>query len=326
MTPTIPLDAPGTHHGHLRLPHSRDDSAWGHVMIPICVIGGGDGPTVLLTAGTHGDEYEGPLALHALAATLEARAVAGRIVIVPQLNTPAVHAATRTSPVDGGNLNRVFPGDPRGTVTQRIAHLVAATLIPMADTVIDLHSGGKTLEFLPMACSHVLPDPAHDAACAAAARAFAAPYTLRMLEIDDTGMLDGAAERAGKTFVTTELGGAGTAHPATVRIARDGVRRVLHHLGVLDAAPPPAPGRLLDMPDASCFAIAEAAGMVEYLEEPGARVAAGQPLARVWPLARTGLPASDIAAGRDGLLVARHVPGLIKPGDCAAVVAVPLDD
>jgi len=68
---SIDLDADGIRHGHLRLPHSHDGSAWGHVMIPITVARNGDGPTALLTGGSHGDEYEGPLALMELANALE---------------------------------------------------------------------------------------------------------------------------------------------------------------------------------------------------------------------------------------------------------------
>ena len=64
----MPFDEDGVHHGFLRLPYSRDDSAWGAVMIPIAVVRNGDGPTALLTGGNHGDEYEGPVALQALAA------------------------------------------------------------------------------------------------------------------------------------------------------------------------------------------------------------------------------------------------------------------
>ena len=65
-------------HGFLRLPYSRDDSAWGSVMIPIAVIRNGNGPTALLTGGNHGDEYEGPIALFDLARTLDAGKVSGR--------------------------------------------------------------------------------------------------------------------------------------------------------------------------------------------------------------------------------------------------------
>ena len=75
ITPTIPLDADGINHGFLRLPYSRNDSAWGSVMIPITVIRNGSGPTALLTGGNHGDEYEGPIALQALTHELRPRAL-----------------------------------------------------------------------------------------------------------------------------------------------------------------------------------------------------------------------------------------------------------
>lgn len=324
MTPTIPFDTDGKHHGFLRLPYSRDDSAWGHVMVPICVVRNGPGQTALLTGGNHGDEYEGPIALHDLALRLDPSEVTGRVIIVPQLNTPAFRAGRRTSPIDAGNMNRAFPGNPRGTVTQKIAAYVTDTLIPMADIVLDFHSGGRTLDFLPFAASHVLADPDHDAACAAAARAFGAPYTVRMLEIDDTGMLDGAVERAGKVLVTTELGGAGMARAETVAIAKRGVVNVLRHAGILQGAPEHGPSIQLDMPDAACFTFAEGDGMLEPLVDLGATVHKGDTVALIWPVGATGLPPTPLTAGRDGLFVARHVPGLVKAGDCVAVLAVPI--
>ena len=105
-----------------------------------------------------------------------------------------------------GNLNRSFPGKPDGTVTQKIADYFRRTLLPMADVVLDIHSGGRTLDFLPFAACHVLPDKAQQARCEAGMRAFAAPYAMRMLELDAQAMYDTAAEAQGKVFVTTELG------------------------------------------------------------------------------------------------------------------------
>src|SRR3569623_556261 len=94
---TVDLDRDGVQHGFLRLPYSRDDSAWGAVMIPITVARNGPGPTALLTGANHGDEYEGPVALMELAAALDPAALAGRVIIVPAMNYPAFRAATRTS-------------------------------------------------------------------------------------------------------------------------------------------------------------------------------------------------------------------------------------
>jgi N-alpha-acetyl-L-2,4-diaminobutyrate deacetylase len=324
ITPTIDLDARGASHGFLRLPYSRDDSAWGSVMIPIAVIRGGDGPTALLTGANHGDEYEGPIALFDLARTLDPAALTGSVIILPALNFPAFRAATRTSPIDRGNLNRSFPGSPTGSVTEKIADYVTRELLPRADIVLDFHSGGRTLDFLPFAASHVLPDKAQEARALAAVAAFAAPFSMQMLEIDSTGLYDTTAESLGKTFVTTELGGGGTATAASVAIARRGARNLLAHAGILAAEPDPAPTRWLGMPSADCFTFAEDAGLLEPLVDLGAAIAAGQPVARIHPATRTGLPPLELRAGLDGLLVARHFPGLVQPGDCAAVVAVPL--
>ena len=83
VSATVPFDVDGVHHGHLRLPYSRDDSAWGSVMIPVTVVRNGSGPTALLTGANHGDEYEGPIALLDLALNISPEDVSGRIIMVP---------------------------------------------------------------------------------------------------------------------------------------------------------------------------------------------------------------------------------------------------
>ncbi|WP_226782776.1 N(2)-acetyl-L-2,4-diaminobutanoate deacetylase DoeB [Oceaniglobus trochenteri] len=321
ITPTIPLDAQGVHHGFLRLPHSRDESAWGAVMVPITVIAGGQGPTALLTAGNHGDEYEGPIALQELAATLDPAAINGRVIILPMMNLPAFSAGRRCSPIDGCNMNRSFPGRPDGTVTQKIAHFIATRLVPMADIVLDYHSGGRTLDFLPFAAAHILADKTQEAACMAAMEAFNAPWSMRMLEIDSVGMFDTEVESQGKVFVTTELGGGGTATAASVAVARKGARNLLIHAGILKGTPQKAPSEMLDMPDERCFAFCETPGLLEPMVDLGEEVERGQPLARIWPTDRSGSPAQEIPARLSGILTARHVPGLVGMGDCVAVVA-----
>lgn len=247
ISPSVDFDRDGVQHGHLRLPYSRDDSAWGSVMIPICVVRNGKLPTALLTGANHGDEYEGPLALFDLARRLEPEDVAGTVIIVPAMNYPAFKSATRTSPIDKGNLNRSFPGKPDGTVTQKIADFFQREMLPRADLVFDFHSGGKTLEFLPWCAAHVLPNKAQEKAAFAAVEAFSAPWSVKMLEIDNVGMYDNAAEEMGKVFITTELGGGGSSTAETVRIARRGVTNVLRHAGILDGSIETARTTWLDM-------------------------------------------------------------------------------
>ncbi|MBX9465268.1 MAG: N(2)-acetyl-L-2,4-diaminobutanoate deacetylase DoeB [Aquamicrobium sp.] len=323
IVPTIDLDGSGAQHGFLRLPFSRDDSAWGSVMVPIAVICNGRGPTALLTGGNHGDEYEGPLALYDLARTLDPQDVSGTVIILPALNYPAFKAGTRTSPIDKGNMNRSFPGRPDGTVTEKIADYVQRHLLPRADIVLDFHSGGRTLDFVPFCAAHVLPDKVQEARAFAAVEAFAAPWSVKMLEIDAVGMFDTAAEDMGKTFVTTELGGGGTSRARTVRIARRGVMNVLRHAGIVSGAVEQSPTAWLDMPSDDCFSFAEDDGMIETMIDLGDRVEQGMVVARIHGVGRTGTAPQEIRAKMDGLLAARHFPGLVKAGDCAAVVAVP---
>ncbi len=322
ISPTIPLDEDGSHHGFLSLPYSRNDSAWGSIMIPISVIQNGSGPTALLTGANHGDEYEGPVALQDLALRLNVADIRGRVIIVPAFNYPAFRAGTRNSPIDDGNMNRVFPGNPRGTNTEKIADYFMRTLVPQADIIVDIHSGGKTLEFVPLAAAHVLEDKKQQAACVAAMEAFNAPHSTILLEIDNTGMYDTVVEEQGKVFVSTELGGGGTTRESTVRLAKKGVRNVLIHAGILNAEMEIEPTINLDMPDGDCFVISEHDGLIEPVVDLGGEIKRNDVVAQVWPLDRTGVEPIAYRARRDGILAGRHFPGLVKPGDCMAVIAI----
>lgn len=322
ITPTVDFSADGIQHGFLRLPYSRDDSAWGSVMIPITVVKNGEGPTALLTGGNHGDEYEGPIALFDLARSLKAEDVCGRVIIVPAMNYPAFVAGTRTSPIDKGNLNRSFPGKPDGTVTQKIADYFQRALLPLADIVLDFHSGGKTLDFLPFCAAHILSDKAQEQRSFELVQSFSAPYSMKMLEIDAVGMYDTAAEDMGKVFITTELGGGGTATAKSAGIAKRGVANVLRRAGILKGEAEVAPTQWLDMPGGDCFAFAEEGGLIEPLVDMGDTVAKDQVVARIYPIGRTGAPPSKVHAKMDGILCARHFPGLVKAGDCVAVFAM----
>jgi len=323
ITASVDFERDGVQHGHLKLPHSRDDSAWGAIMIPITVVKRGTGSTVLLTGGNHGDEYEGPVALFDLAWTLAADAVSGRVIILPAMNYPAFRAGKRTSPIDQGNLNRLFPGRPDGTTTQKIADYVQRHLLPLADVVADIHSGGRTLEFLPFAAAHRLPDPAQEARCVKAVMAFNAPYSMMLRELNAVGMVDTAAEEMGKTFLSTELGGGGTARAETIRIAKRGVRNLLIDAGVLKGEPERAPTTFLDMPDGECYIGALGSGLLEFVIDLGAGVRRGDLVARVHDIERTGGAVAEYRAARDGILAGRHFPGLVQTGDTLAVIGVP---
>jgi len=321
---TIDFDRQGGQHGHLKLPYSHDGSAWGVIMIPITVVGSGDGPTVLMTGANHGEEYEGPVALMDLALTLDPAGVNGRVIIIPMMNYPAFRAARRTSPIDAGNMNRAFPGRPDGTVTEKIADYFQRTLVPMADIVLDIHAGGKTLDFVPFAAAHILEDTSQQDRCVAAMEAFNAPYQTMLLELDSVGMYDSAVEDMGKVFVTTELGGGGSATAKTAGIAKRGIRNLLRHAGVLEGDPEIGDSQTLDMPDMDCFVTCDQPGLLEMCVDLGEPVRKGDLLGRVYNIDRTGVAPAEYRSAMDGILAGRHYPGLIGMGDMLAMLAVPV--
>lgn len=320
--PTVDFDGDGVRHGFLQLPHSDDRSAWGSILIPVTVVKNGEGPTALLTGGNHGDEYEGVTALLKLARELEPRAVCGRVIVVPCMNPPAVIAGTRTSPIDGGNMNRAFPGRPDGSATEKIADYFQRYLIPLSDYALDLHSGGATLDFLPMAVVHRLDDPEQQARCQAAMRAFGAPYEVVLLELDPHGLYDTAVEAQGKVFVSTELGGGATSTPRTLAVAERGVRNFLMHAGVLggEPEPPKEPATSLAMPDHSCYVMSEDEGVLELCKELGDAVEDGEVVARVHDPRRTGAEPAVYRAKRRGLLAGRRHLSRVGMGDTVAVI------
>ena len=324
ISATVDFEKDGIQHGFLKLPHSHDASAWGSIVIPITVAKNGKGPTILFTGANHGDEYEGPVALFDLANQIKAEDISGRVIIIPGMNYPAFQAGKRTSPIDGGNMNRVFPGNPEGTFTEKIADYFSRTLLPLADYVLDFHSGGKTLDFLPFCCAHVLENKKQQAKCIAAMKAFNAPHSVMLLEIDATNMYDTAAENMGKVFISTELAGGATTSAYTVAIAKKGIRNILRHAGITKGEMEVDETLSLDMPDERCYVFSETSGLVEHCVDLGDEVKKGQLVAKVHNIERTGTNPVEYFAGIDGVYTGRHFPGLVANGDFLGVIAVPV--
>ena len=219
-------------------------------------------------------------------------------------------------------MNRMFPGDPNGTITQIIADFFSRTLLPLADYVVDIHSGGKTLEFVPFACAHVLDDKEQQARCVAAMAAFNAPYSMMLLELDAAQMYDTAAENQGKVFVSTEIGGGGSADATSTGIAKRGISNVLMHAGILPGEPERHSSINVDSHDENCFVTCEHSGLLEMRNDLGDEVQKGDLIAVIHDMERTGTAPVEYHAKVDGILVGRHYPCLTKPGDNLAVVAL----
>ena len=328
---SIDFHQPGKQQGFLQVPYSHNLGGWANVMIPITTVANDAGPTVLVLGGNHGDEYQGQIAAMKLSRELQAEMITGRIILIPSLNFPAAKSSTRLSPLDGMNLNRAFPGEPEGSVTSQIPHFLTTVLFPMSDVVIDIHSGGRSMEFVPCAHMHLVDDLEQRQKMMAAMLAWNTDFAFLYADIAGTGLLPVEAENQGKLVVTTELGG-GECIPASVhRIALGGLRNVLIHVGVLRGVektrqslgqPPTILTQALNRED---YLLAPESGVFEICFDLGTLVRRGQVVGFIHHLERPDRTPEPIISQSDGYLVTMRAPCLTQQGDCVAVIAQQVD-
>lgn len=323
----VDFERVGFQTGTLRLPYSHDRSAYGHVPIPLAVLnaGAGTGPTVLLTGGNHGDEYEGPVALMKLLQRLPSMEIRGRLIVIPALNFPAFANGSRTSPIDRGNLNRLFPGARHGQPTEMIAHYVETALLPRADVVLDFHAGGASFEHAPTLLASPPAEAAQRAQYLDLVRAFGAPNTMIMDLLGEDRTFAAAAERHGKLFLCGEFGGHGGCDPANLAIVERGLQRVLHQLGVTaDTADAPAPEtRMLSVHGARHYVYAPLHGVFEPAYSLGDRVSEGQLAGRLFDPNEPWQAPREIHFRGDGIVICARTFARVEPGDCLALLAAP---
>jgi len=317
---TVDYSADGKHIDYLRLPHSTDLSAYGWVPIPIVCIKNGKGPTALLIAGNHGDEYEGQIALMNLAREIDTDDVRGRVIILSALNFPAVMAGRRVSPLDEGNLNRSFPGDPYGSPTEMIAHYVSDVLLPMVDVVVDLHSGGRSLEHIPCALIRPGRDSAEHNILIDMMNVFGAPISFVSNGEGGGGLttLSAAAQQRNAPTLTAELGSGATLSKEGLELAEKGVRRLLKHFEITPGAnvETPGPTRLMEARGHNHLVYASVGGIFEPRAELGDSVVAGQLAGRIYFPDSPTLEPETIFFEVDGLVAGRRFPSLTTRGDC----------
>lgn len=322
---TVDLEKPGKQVGFVMIPHSPHDDAWGVTRVPIAVIANGKGPTVVIEGGNHGDEYEGPITICELIRDLNPGQIQGRLLLMPAMNVHAVMAGQRTSPVDGLNFNRTFPGDPRGTITQQISDFLSQEIFPRSDAFLDLHSGGSSLDLMPSAIIEPTDNPDLHRKNVAAVRAFDAPLIVVVSNLGDPRTATATACRAGLVTMGTEMAGGGTVRPEALEVCRRGVRNVLAHFGVLPGASSPArtDAPLYELPGSRAFVYATADGIFEPYHPNGREVREGEAAGRIhctWDPTR---PPEVLHYQADGILYGRRQPGRVRPGNCCLVVAAP---
>jgi N-alpha-acetyl-L-2,4-diaminobutyrate deacetylase len=221
------------------------------------------------------------------------------------------------------NMNRAFPGDAEGPVTSQIAHYLRTVLFPISDIVIDIHSGGRSMEFVPCAHMHLVPDRDQRAKMFAAMLAWGTEFCFIYADIAGTGLLPVEAENQGKLVITTELGG-GECIPASVhRIAQSGLKNALIHVGALKGREQPrtAPAIITQATNRDDYLLAPESGIFEVALDLGAKVKKGQAVGWIHHLERPDRAPEQIIAASSGYLITMRAPCLTQQGDCVAVIA-----
>jgi predicted deacylase len=226
--------------GHLQVPGPDGGAA----SIPVTVIRGlKDGPTLALVAGVHGYEYPPILALYRLKTMVDPKTLSGTLVLVHIANPPSFRARTiYYNPFDGKNLNRVFPGDPNGTLSQRMARVLTNEVVEKCDALIDMHCGDGN-EAL-MLYSYWMISPRAD--LNERTKAMALAFGLRHIIIDDTRGPDPADSKylgntaltRGIPAVTTEAGMLGRTDEDSIARNVQGSLNVMKLLKMLEGRPP----------------------------------------------------------------------------------------
>ncbi len=187
--------------------------------------GGRSGPTVGITASIHGDELAPVEALRRLLATIDPADISGRLLVVPVVNPLAFQSQTRHTPQDMQNLNRVFPGDPDGWLTEQLAAKMVREVIPELDVLLDLHAGGAlpTVDYV-----YIDNDEALSASLGTKVLYRGPGYP---------GTFSAVAVERGIRCVVTELGGGLVRDEHYIEMTVAGIRNALRHVDLLPGEP-----------------------------------------------------------------------------------------
>ncbi len=252
----------------------------GEFRLPAAVLHGTrPGKTMLITAGVHGGEYVGIQAAIELSQKLKIQKVAGTIIIVKVINVPAFERRNGSMGLtDGKNLNREFPGNPKGTEMERLAWAVSHELQPVADYYIDLHSGDDYEQLTSYVYYAGMADEKTFSQSRRMAEQVDVPYMVRS-NVASGGAYNYAASQ-GIPSILIERGGMGAWTSEEVRSTRRDVRNILCHLGIYQGKKDYRTYYPLDVTDI-CYQDASRDGLWYPFKKPGDMIREGEILGEV---------------------------------------------
>lgn len=307
---------------HIELSVGRADK---QAIIPITVVTGvQQGPTLLILAGVHGSEYAPILASQRFGIALNPNELSGTVIIVHMANLPAYLGRTiYTSPVDGLNLNRLFPGKETGSLSERIAYLLTTQLYPLADAVLDVHSGDGNEDLRPFWTGYYAQAGTAEVIKKSKAMAFAfgiqhvVPFAWELSDASAAIWAGSAAVALGIPSIDVEAGGMGIIDHDAVAIIVTGFRRILAHMDMIDEAYPPPQNQKIIYDRQSIKSPQD--GSWVPLKVAGEVVSKGETLGFVtdWH----GRKVFEALSPKDGLLMLRLSAPPVRKGETLATIA-----
>ena len=326
----IDFQKPGKHHYRLAF---HVDSGWGFSLVPITIInglrssGGAEAPGLAAFGGTHGNEWEGQVAVKRLCQELDPAEISGRVILMPQLSQSACAANERVSPLDHVNMNRAFPGNPKGTISYRIADFVKSYVFPQVRIVVDMHAGGREGGFALCTSFHPVPDPAQFAEIARVAALFDSPFMLIYSSQMASGLVTDEAVAEGKIAIGGEFGYGEGLNRKGVLHGYEGLRNVLKHYGMLsgeivkiDPLRSSSP-RLVDARNLEDYIACPQTGIWEPLVDLGEEVKERQLLGRLHNFSDHAAKPLDLYAHRSGIVIMMCARAHCQEGTTLYVIA-----
>lgn len=302
-----------------------NDTLWAEWRVPLTVLVGSEaseGKGLVAFGGTHGNEYEGPVAIKNLIADIDLDQVQGRLILIPILNPAAFSEGARDGA--GVNLNRAFVPEAGispalASITYRMARFVREQIWPHAHVVLDLHSGGDVMRFALVSSLHY--SKSRDATMRAVetARWFATPFIM-IYQNEYPGLLTSEAENLGKVTVGTELGWGSAVLEDGVAFARQGIfgAGVLHDQlrGPIEPIAHHLDGsqRVVDCSPYECATFAPTHGWYEPILPCGTFVRAGETVGNLHDFERIDKKPWAARAAVDGFLIAQTWKAKVEAG------------
>jgi uncharacterized protein len=292
--------------------------------IPVVVVHGArPGPVLAVASGAHGTEYASIIAVEMLIDSVKPDDVAGTLILLPLINVPSFERITpHLNPTDNKSMNRYYPGDPKGTQTDRASYVITKEVVERCDHLIDLHGGDLDENLRPYSYWTVTGNQKQDEFSRGMVLAFGLDHIIisadRPRDPNAARFLENAASTRGKPSFTAEAGRSGPVDVTDAARLSAGVKNVMAHLKMGGSAAAPVSNPI--WVEKIVTLAADRDGMFQPTVDRDAHVTKGARIAVVTDYLNR--PLQEVTAPEDGIVMfIRAVPSL-KKGDTMANIGV----